>query len=210
MTIFILPELECQNCVLQWKYIAGNNWGICKDGSGAVGCGPQEEFRACSDVAIGKGSVSAIPSLKPPVKIKPTTEKWPTERPDDNENEIDHDHDDHNTQVETNEEANKPNPVSNFYGAFIAMFTFFLVLLAIAAIYIYYYHGDFLKQILRRGQNSQNQKVPLDGSSASSIISTDMLPPLPIRPPRTKRLSQTLRDIPQNSSSILGGDKEAV
>lgn len=43
-----LPKkMECSNCVLQWRYIAGNNWGICEDGNGAVGCGPQEEFRAC-------------------------------------------------------------------------------------------------------------------------------------------------------------------
>lgn len=32
-------DLECERCVLQWKYIAGNNWGVCKDGNGAVGCG---------------------------------------------------------------------------------------------------------------------------------------------------------------------------
>ncbi|XP_011188170.2 uncharacterized protein LOC105215758 [Zeugodacus cucurbitae] len=44
--------LKCNHCVLQWRYIAGNNWGICSDGNGAVGCGPQEEFRACSDIAI--------------------------------------------------------------------------------------------------------------------------------------------------------------
>lgn len=43
-----LPQgFKCTNCVLQWKYVAGNNWGTCADGSGAVGCGPQEEFRAC-------------------------------------------------------------------------------------------------------------------------------------------------------------------
>ena len=30
----------------------GNNWGKCDDGSGAVGCGPQETFRDCADVEI--------------------------------------------------------------------------------------------------------------------------------------------------------------
>lgn len=45
-------ELTCKHCVLQWRYIAGNNWGMCPNGTGAVGCGPQEEFRACSDVAV--------------------------------------------------------------------------------------------------------------------------------------------------------------
>ncbi|KAG5681733.1 hypothetical protein PVAND_011142 [Polypedilum vanderplanki] len=200
-------ELECEHCVLQWKYIAGNNWGMCTDGNGAVGCGPQEEFRACSDVAIGKGAVSSIPTLKPPVKIKTTTPKRPTD--DESDNEIDHDHED--TELEATEDANnKPTPVSNFYGAIIAIFTFFLVLLTIIAIYIYFYHGDFLKQLLRRQRNSQNQqKVPLDtASSISSVTSSDMSPPM--RPPRTKRLSQTLKDIPHHHSSILGSEKNVV
>ena len=46
------PELTCKHCVMQWRYIAGNNWGMCPNGTGAVGCGPQEEFRACADVAV--------------------------------------------------------------------------------------------------------------------------------------------------------------
>lgn len=39
-----------------YLFISGNNWGNCPNGTGAVGCGPQEEFRACADVTIvGKG-----------------------------------------------------------------------------------------------------------------------------------------------------------
>ncbi|XP_069944193.1 uncharacterized protein [Cherax quadricarinatus] len=45
-------HLTCTHCVLQWRYVAGNNWGVCDDGTGALGCGPQEEFRACADLAI--------------------------------------------------------------------------------------------------------------------------------------------------------------
>lgn len=33
-------------------YILGNTWGWCEDGSGGLGCGPQEEFRSCSDISI--------------------------------------------------------------------------------------------------------------------------------------------------------------
>ena len=56
----MLPDdVTCTQCVIQWKYIAGNNWGICKNGTGAVGCGPQEEFRACADVAIEDASGGA-------------------------------------------------------------------------------------------------------------------------------------------------------
>ncbi|XP_064120360.1 uncharacterized protein LOC135225000 [Macrobrachium nipponense] len=48
-----LPEnVICSQCVLQWHYTTGNNWGFCKDGSNQPGCGPQEVFRGCSDVAI--------------------------------------------------------------------------------------------------------------------------------------------------------------
>ncbi|PVD39241.1 hypothetical protein C0Q70_01869 [Pomacea canaliculata] len=50
-----LPQgLTCVACVFQWKYNAGNSWG--KDpvtGKECVGCGPQEQFYGCADVAIG-------------------------------------------------------------------------------------------------------------------------------------------------------------
>lgn len=48
-----LPDgLRCEHCVLQWTYVAGNNWGRCVTGGGRLGCGPQEHFRACSDIRI--------------------------------------------------------------------------------------------------------------------------------------------------------------
>ncbi|KAA0184124.1 hypothetical protein HAZT_HAZT010349 [Hyalella azteca] len=48
-----LPRgLKCSHCVLQWHYTSGNNWGFCKDGNDMMGCGKQEIFRGCSDVAI--------------------------------------------------------------------------------------------------------------------------------------------------------------
>lgn len=48
-----LPQnLTCEHCSLQWTYVAGNNWGWCGDGTGALGCGPQEHFRTCSDISI--------------------------------------------------------------------------------------------------------------------------------------------------------------
>jgi hypothetical protein len=191
--------------VLQWKYVAGNNWGICKDGNGAVGCGEQEEFRACSDIAIGKGAASAIPTIKP-TKVKPTTDKWPTNVPNVHENEVDHDHD-HDHEAGTNEDVQKPPAgSSNMYGAIIAIFTFFLVLCSLAAIYIYFYHGDVLKRVLRRQRISQ-QKTPLRGDSPVSSIASSPFEP-PTRPPRTKRLSQTLKDIPHDSSSIMTANEK--
>ena len=65
--------VKCATCVLQWQYVAGNNWGTCPDGSGQVGCGPQEEFRACADISIGQGSQAGTNS-KP---SKPNLGSWP-------------------------------------------------------------------------------------------------------------------------------------
>lgn len=51
---YILPTgLVCDHCVLQWRYTAGNNWGVCENGTQGVGCGIQEQFGACSDISIG-------------------------------------------------------------------------------------------------------------------------------------------------------------
>ncbi|XP_018560915.1 uncharacterized protein LOC108903281 [Anoplophora glabripennis] len=47
-----LPEEPCERCVLRWHYTAGNNWGVCDDGTSGLGCGPQETFRSCSDIVI--------------------------------------------------------------------------------------------------------------------------------------------------------------
>ncbi|XP_021921720.1 uncharacterized protein LOC110830757 [Zootermopsis nevadensis] len=48
----VLPDVKCEQCVLQWTYVTGNSWGICEDGTGALGCGPQETFRTCSDISL--------------------------------------------------------------------------------------------------------------------------------------------------------------
>lgn len=45
-------NLQCKRCVLQWTYVTGNNWGYCANGTGRLGCGPQEHFRTCSDITI--------------------------------------------------------------------------------------------------------------------------------------------------------------
>ncbi|KAH8295239.1 hypothetical protein KR018_009016, partial [Drosophila ironensis] len=64
-----LPDYTCDHCVLQWRYVAGNNWGMCSDGNGAVGCGPQEEFRSCSDIALALDAQSPI---RPTGQFHPT------------------------------------------------------------------------------------------------------------------------------------------
>ncbi|XP_063604974.1 uncharacterized protein LOC134780271 isoform X2 [Penaeus indicus] len=63
-------ELTCTQCVMQWRYVTGNHWGDCGNGTGALGCGPQEEFRACADVAVvaqtGGLVINPIPSTTTP------------------------------------------------------------------------------------------------------------------------------------------------
>ena len=45
-------DLTCDHCVFRWHYRTGNNWGNCRNGTGAMGCGNQETFRTCSDIKI--------------------------------------------------------------------------------------------------------------------------------------------------------------
>lgn len=52
VTLQLPTSVTCSRCVLQWTYHVGNSWGYCDDGTGKVGCGPQENFRTCSDIAI--------------------------------------------------------------------------------------------------------------------------------------------------------------
>lgn len=54
VSIRIPRKITCSHCILRWRYVAGNNWGYCKDGMGRLGCGPQEEYRGCSDISIFK------------------------------------------------------------------------------------------------------------------------------------------------------------
>ncbi|XP_063696955.1 uncharacterized protein LOC134827969 [Culicoides brevitarsis] len=45
-------EMTCQHCIFRWTWMTGNNWGDCGNGTSNVGCGNQETFRTCSDIAI--------------------------------------------------------------------------------------------------------------------------------------------------------------
>ena len=52
-----LPDLECSQCILQWTYRNGRDWGTC---NGA--CGQVETFKACADIAIiGTGNTTGSP-----------------------------------------------------------------------------------------------------------------------------------------------------
>ena len=67
----ILPQgLKCRACVLQWKYNTGNSWGTDPgpNGESCIGCGNQEQFYGCADIAIGHDDVV--------LNHTPSPDKW--------------------------------------------------------------------------------------------------------------------------------------
>ncbi|XP_066154070.1 uncharacterized protein [Euwallacea fornicatus] len=57
------PYVTCTQCVLRWIYYTGNQWGVCQNGTYAVGCGKSETFINCADIAITSNAGGAIPPL---------------------------------------------------------------------------------------------------------------------------------------------------
>ncbi|GBP71479.1 hypothetical protein EVAR_103364_1 [Eumeta japonica] len=117
--------LSCAHCLLQWRYIAGNNWGTCDNGTGAVGCGPQEEFRACADIAIGDAFATSSTTRRPrPTYVPPA--RRPTAPPIE----------------DTNSGA--------WYAVLVAAVALLLTLVVLAVIYLYYYRGGMkIKNLLK-------------------------------------------------------------
>lgn len=60
-----LPDsVKCRACVLQWKYNTGNSWGVDPTTNrGCIGCGNQEQFYGCADIAIGHTDIEPGYSL---------------------------------------------------------------------------------------------------------------------------------------------------
>ncbi|KAL4227828.1 hypothetical protein ACF0H5_013265 [Mactra antiquata] len=68
----MLPRgLLCSQCVLQWKWVAGQSMGPDGYGGECLGCGNQENFINCADIAIGNDVVAPLPLL--PVDATPPT-----------------------------------------------------------------------------------------------------------------------------------------
>lgn len=78
--------------------VVGNSWGICENGTGAIGCGAQENFRGCSDIRVlssgrGKRSNNGTPTETPRVSNSPAddaidNDKWLLRQNDTKQNEI--------------------------------------------------------------------------------------------------------------------------
>ncbi|XP_057379317.1 uncharacterized protein LOC130701377 [Daphnia carinata] len=64
--LMLPPDVTCSQCIIQWTYVTGNRWGDCSNGTQGLGCGPQETFRACADVAIlPAGTVPVATTVQP-------------------------------------------------------------------------------------------------------------------------------------------------
>ncbi|CAH2229460.1 jg20846 [Pararge aegeria aegeria] len=130
-----LPEgLNCSHCVLQWKYIAGNNWGTCDNGTGAVGCGPQEEFRACADIAIEDRFTTTTKGPRP-------TYVYPNRKP-----------------ATPAPEASAGS--TWYYGLVIAIITLFVAVAVLAGLYLYYYRGGMKIKALLKSKVPMPAPVP--------------------------------------------------
>lgn len=65
-TLRLPSGLRCRACVLQWKYNTGNSWGVdFVTKKGCIGCGPQEQFYGCSDIAVGHSDVQIAQQTGP-------------------------------------------------------------------------------------------------------------------------------------------------
>ncbi|KAK3801042.1 hypothetical protein RRG08_011210 [Elysia crispata] len=80
------PGLTCPQCLLQWKWKCGNNWG-CDDSGCGTGKGErQEEFYACADIKIeprgGASPVNPQPQPQPqPQPLPPQPQPQPQPQP---------------------------------------------------------------------------------------------------------------------------------
>ena len=66
MRVMLPANLTCSQCILQYTYTSGNNWGkgaqsaevatqdCIEEKEGKLGCGSQETFRGCADICIGE------------------------------------------------------------------------------------------------------------------------------------------------------------
>ncbi|KAK9874455.1 hypothetical protein WA026_002796 [Henosepilachna vigintioctopunctata] len=152
-----LPKRRCDHCVLQWRYRAGNNWGNCPNGTGAVGCGPQEEFRACADITITGKAEPMLPDIPTTSTVSTVVTTTPT----------------HDELPPVHEESYSP-----ISALIVTLLSFLVVCLILFLLYFHFYQiGKQLKSWLKESpkkHNASNQKTTLPP-----------LPPLP--PPRIRK-----------------------
>lgn len=189
-------EITCKQCVIQWRYVAGNNWGKCENGTGKVGCGPQEQFRACADVKIkaNDGTVDETPSRIPEYP------EFSPESPDYNEVDVDTQKAT-TTQKPPTHKKGEPNHVGHIVALTLA---FLLTLAVIFGFIIYFYWArDAVKVLLKRWRNSkapQSISPSILPSNKASILSISgpigAPPPIPPRRHRSAGMATESTDPP--------------
>ncbi|XP_017121026.1 uncharacterized protein LOC108141913 [Drosophila elegans] len=173
-----LPDFTCDQCVLQWRYVAGNNWGMCSDGNGAIGCGPQEEFRSCSDIAL---TTDALTLNGPSRPLYPTSAT-------------------HNRTSTKTEQNSKKNHRNKFiYPSLWALVAIFLLFICcVGVFYIFNTNKPFcskkrisnLKKKLMSWISIRKSMLACDAFKTAQTLSDVKFESPPIPPPRPKRLDQ--------------------
>lgn len=201
---YALPDgLTCSQCVLQWKYVAGNNWGVCVNGTGAVGCGPQEEFRACADVSVSDKDGTADTSPYPAAPETTTTTATATPprptsaRPTDGD-----DDEDAANEIPTGdrEHGQRPSGVGlTVFVVSVVLLSLGLVVVVFAFVYWYYYHaGDTVKSWWRRATDSSSYACVFRKRHDKQTAKTDKTEQ-PVPPPRVKKTATIgFKGVPDN------------
>ncbi|KAJ8301810.1 hypothetical protein KUTeg_020797 [Tegillarca granosa] len=78
LSVKLPADVTCSQCVFQWHYRAGNNYGCDPNGTCCTGCGPQETFINCADISIDgndgvTGPTASVPVVSTSSWIQPST-----------------------------------------------------------------------------------------------------------------------------------------
>ncbi|XP_046385899.1 uncharacterized protein LOC124155817 [Ischnura elegans] len=190
---YCLPVgLTCSQCVLQWRYVAGNNWGTCANGTGAVGCGPQEEFRSCADVSIhtDAGEVDETP--------------YPSDG-DEEDTNVDNEIPDGKEEEEESAkskagELEKELEGGLFWWAIILIIVgcaFISAVAVFALLYLYYYHArDGLKKWMKKEEGRRT------GIAVAVPIEPHHQQAPPAVPPRRTKRAMMQDDLDNNNPDV--------
>merc|ERR1711997_1308249 len=147
-------DLTCRQCVFQWRYVAGNNWGRCKNGTEAVGCGPQEEFRACADVTITQPDGSADNTINQLVD----PEVYVPREDDTRYNEVDFDVDD---KKHKDYDAQLRDEVAVESVVIIVLVSLLVTLLFFGGLFFYYTRGKkYFEKYVKEGSMPSMPTMP--------------------------------------------------
>lgn len=183
---------------------------MCPNGTGAVGCGPQEEFRSCADISIvdTAGTVDETPFEETTSKKDETTKEKEQTTPSDVDNEI---------PDETFEKAKaeatqaKTNQFLIFLVSIMGC-TFILIVVLLILLYFYYYHAaEVIRNWWKKGGfgmrdatcwtaiKTKIRACSKGGKSIPEQNKNTFRPQKgPIPPPRVKKHSIGFRGVPEN------------